>query len=272
MAHGRVNVPEEEIFANIKASIRRGHPQMQAQPIRDDRVCLVGSGPSLNETCDELREALWDGGILVTMNGSYHWAIEHGFKPQTQIVVDARASNARFVTPAVPKCNYVLASQCHPAVFDAVEDRDHVWIFHAVTESSGPTKDLLDAYYQKSWMPVNGGVTVASRALMLLRQCGYVRFDLFGVDSCWHGDVHHAMAQPENESDKKFRLFVRALGKDVPFVVSPWHVKQAEDFLQIVRVCGKRFRLNVHGKGLLAYLVRCLAETTPDQIVMEPRD
>jgi len=126
MANGRMNTDESTVLANIASSIRRGHPQWRGGPLRPDRICLVGSGPSLKDTEAELRQAVWEGAVLVTLNGAYHWCIERGLRPQTQNVMDARTSNARFLEPAVPKCNYVLASQCDPAVWDAVEDREHV--------------------------------------------------------------------------------------------------------------------------------------------------
>lgn len=198
MANGKMNTDDAALLENIKFSVRLGHPQMRTWPVRGDRVCLVGSGPSLTETLPALREAVWDGAKLVTLNGAYHWCIDHGLKPDTQIVMDARASNARFVSPEVPGCRYVLASQCAPETWAAVAGRPDVWIWHAVVRAEDEITKFLDAYYQDHWYGVGGGTTVATRALMLLRMAGYVRFDLFGVDCCWMGDVHHAMPQPED--------------------------------------------------------------------------
>jgi len=261
MANGRMNTPEDQILENIRSSIRRGHPQMRTWPVRPDRICLVGSGPSLNDTFEELRDLVWDGAALVTLNGAYHWCIAHGLKPTTQIVMDARASNVRFVQPPVPRCRYVLASQCAPAVWDAVAGREDVWIFHAVVKQEGPTSDLLDAFYAGNWFGVGGGTTVATRALSLLRMAGYVRFDLFGVDCCWRGDDHHALPQPENVRDQRVR--VRAGVKDRPdtmrdFSVAPWMLKQCEDALTIIKINGDHFQLQVHGDGLLAHMLTVL--------------
>jgi hypothetical protein len=261
LANGRVNTDDAAILAHVSANIRRGHPQVKQQPPQPDRVCLVGSGPSLNDTFDELRELVFDGAKLVTMNGAYQWCLERNLRPSAQIVLDARASNARFLEPAVPNCRYLLASQCHPDTFAAASGRD-VWIFHA----AGPDaafKEVLDAYYLQQWHGVVGGTTVFTRALALLRMIGFLRFDVFGVDSCWMGDAHHALAQPENEGDK--RHVVRVTHQDGvegrEFTCAPWHMKQFEDFLQMIRVNGHQFLLNVHGDGLLAYAMRTSADT-----------
>jgi hypothetical protein len=261
MANGRMNTAEQQIVANIQSSIRRGHPQMKTGPNRPERICLVGSGPSLKDTLPELRQLLWEGAILVTLNGAYHWCIEHNLRPQTQIVMDARPSNARFVQPYVPRCNYVLASQCAPEVWNAVEGYPDVWIWHPVVKAAeeGPTK-VLDQFYGGQWIGVGGGTTVATRAMNLLRTCGYLRYDLFGIDCCWMDDQHHALPQPENDGDARTRQTLRVGFRDSAssreFSVSAWHAKQLEDLLTTFQINGRLFQIDVHGDGVLAYVMR----------------
>jgi len=276
MENGKMNTQEDQVLTNMAAAIRRGHPQMRPGPPRYERICLVGSGPSLAETEEELRELLWNGAILVTLNGSYHWCRERNLRPNTQIVMDARPFNARFLTPHVPKCNYVVASQCAPELWDAVADYPDVWIFHCVVPSEKPQTDLLNAYYNKQWMGVGGGTTVATRAINLLRLSGYTKFDLFGVDCCWKedGSAHHAISQPENDGQTKSRISVNF--RDIPdsgksFLCSPWHIKQFEDFMTVMRpdVNGRHFKLAVHGSGMLAYAVRTLGESPGEISLVE---
>lgn len=258
---GTMNTDDTTVCAHIAHSIRLQHPQAWPQEVKADRVVLVGGGPSLAETLPELLELYYQGALVVTMNGSYHWCLERHIRPSAQIVLDARATNARFVTPAVPRCRYLIASQCHPDVWAAAATHPEVVIWHSVAEK-GARADLLDTYYLKRWLPVPGGATVATRAIALLRSLGYLRFDLFGVDSCWMGPVHHAFAQPENDADRRLLFRVTPPGRaDLArdFVCAPWHVKQLEDFLQFIRVSGHTFMLNVHGDGLIAYALRTTA-------------
>jgi hypothetical protein len=264
MATGRMNTDDAVLLANIRSAVRRGHPQMRTWPVRSDRICLVGSGPSLAQTEDELRELVWTGAQIVTVNGGYHWCIAHGFRPNTQIVIDARPTNAKFVNPFVPHCRYVLASQCAPETWDAVQGRPDVWIFHSVTKESGPAGEFLDAYYAKQWIGVSGGTTVASRAMTLLRMAGYVRFDLFGIDCCWQGTTHHVVPQPENDADERAVVEVGDTARPETmrrFVVSAWQLKQFEDFLNILKINGQHFRIHAHGDGMLAYILRTLGAT-----------
>jgi hypothetical protein len=194
----------------------------------------------------------------VTVNGSYQWCIDHNIRPSYQVVMDARPTNARFLTPEVPGCKYWLASQCHPDTFAMVKDYEFVRIFH-VSNPDCMEKPLLDEYYHGHWYGVMGGTTVASRAIGLMRMLGFLRFDLFGIDSCWMDGAHHAFDQPENTRDKPLRVAVKcADNKDDGrvFVVSPWHLKQAEDFLEFIRSAGHAFQLHVHGDGMLAYMLQ----------------
>jgi hypothetical protein len=260
---GQVNVSDDVLLANIRSAIRRPYPQIKPQAPSPDRVVLVGGGPSLKDTADELVELVRAGAKLVTVNGAYQWCLDRNLTPSTQIVMDARPSNARFVSPALPLCRYLIASQCAPETWDAVDGRPHVWMFHAAAGGDGAMKELLDRHYLGQWFGVGGGVTVISRAIMLLRALGYLRFDLFGVDSCFMGDAHHAYAQPENEADKAYTF--TASPADAPhlarvFHCAPWHVKQLECLLQLIKINGDHFQLCVHGDGLLAYALRTSAE------------
>lgn len=265
---GCLNTSDEQVLANIRSAVRRQHPQIKPQSLQNDRVCLVGSGPSLAQTEGELVRLIQEGAKLVTCNGAYHWCLERNLKPSAQVIIDARPENVRFVQPEVPNCIYLLASQCHPAIWDAVEGRPSVWIFHTLNEGN-PAQPILDEYYLGKWKGVSGGTTVATRALVVLRMLGYLRFDLFGIDSCMLGGEHHAMPQPENERDKFYPLKVGPTGHPElsrTFTVTPWHIKQFEDILQFIRVNGDHLVLNVHGDGLIAYALGVGADLAIDEV------
>lgn len=259
---GSVNTPDTEILANVEHSIRLGYPQVRPQPPQLDRVCLVGGGPSLTDTFDELRELYFEGAKVVTVNGSYAWCLERNIRPSAHIVLDARKENARFVQPAVPQCKYLLASQCHPDTWAAVQGRDNVWVWHAVARDNEILRPVLDSYYMGQWMPTPGGTTVVMRAISVLNALGLIRLDLFGVDSCYLDGRHHAYEQPENSQDKPVKVTAYPSGhpemKRV-FYCAPWHVKQVECLLQHIRINGHRFVLNIHGDGLLAYVLKSSA-------------
>lgn len=273
---GRVNTADEDILHNISYAIRQGHTQLRSQGPQMDRVCIVGGGPSLRTTEHELVALLREGAKLVTLNGAYQWALERNLKPQTQVMIDARPGNERFLDPPIPGCNYLIASQCHPRVWDMVADREKVWIFHTVHRTESAAADLLNRYYLKRWESVNGGSTVASRALYALRMLGYLRFDMFGIDCCWdeQGIEHHAYPQPENAQDRRYNVTIApgdAPDRARTFYCSAWHLKQYEDFLQMIKAVGQQFLLQFHGDGMLAYTIATNADLS-DVVITEECD
>lgn len=262
--HGAVNVDDAGLLANIKHSITLGFPQLRPEPLQADRILLVGSGPSLDDTEDELVDLYYAGAKIFTVNGGYEWCLARHLRPSAQLVVDARPVMGRFLNPPVPRCRYLIASQCDPSTWQTVVDdeRENVWIWHAI-DAEGSAKSTLDNYYFGHWHGVGGGTTVAMRGLALLRTLGYTRFDVFGVDSCWRGESHHAVHQPENSRDQRFVFNAYPTGhkeRARQFIVSPWMLKQLEDFLQLIRIAGDQFLLNIHGDGLLAFALEQAAD------------
>jgi hypothetical protein len=132
--------------------------------------------------------------------------------------------------------------------------------------------ELLRKYYFERTYPVTGGTTIGIRTITLLRLLGFQTIEIFGLDSCWKGDRHHAYSQPENDRDMRREIWLRHYRSDgdkvvqfrddkaMQFFCSPWQVRQAEDFLALIKERGDLFRLNVHGNGLLATMLRTGAE------------
>jgi len=264
--NGLVNVDDAGIAEHVTKAIRRQHQQLWPQPVNRENVCLVGGGPSLAETEGELVELVHQGAKLVTVNGSYAWCLARNLKPSAQVVVDARPGNGKFLVPEVPNCWYWLASQCAPDTWDAVEGRPQVGIWHAASADNVALKPILDAYYLTNWVGVTGGSTVVLRTIGLLRMLGYVRMHLFGVDSCYLDGAAHAYAQPENDHDDRLRIKVGPTARpdlEREFLVSSWHLSQADDFIKFVKASGDSFLLHVHGRGLLAWLLESGAEIPP---------
>jgi hypothetical protein len=255
------------ILDQIAQNIRRGLPQAQAYQPNDKTALIVGGGPSLKDTEKELVEAYWRGGKVVALNGAYQWCIDRNIYPSAMVMLDAREFNARFVETTVEGCHYMLAAQCHPKAFELCRDRK-VTIWHGMSAGEAE-KTLLDAYYFGHYNAITLGTTVAMRAISLMRMLGFVSQEIFGVDSCWMGNEHHAYAQPENDGGRKMAVWVRPEGRDDQarrFICSPWQAKQAEDFLQLIKERGEMFNLNVHGDGLIATMIKTAAAIEIEEV------
>lgn len=260
------NVTDEIILSQVAENIRRGLPFAQPHNPNPDIIALVCGGPSLAKTEKQLVEAVWRGAKVVCVNGTYRWCIERNIKPSVMVMLDAREFNTRFVEPDAYGCRYLLASQCHPRAFDICRDRE-VTIWHACSAGQAEL-DMLNQFYGDDYYPVTLGTTVAIRAISLLRMLGFQSFDIFGLDSCWFDDRHHAYAQPENDDDRRISVWAKD-SKDDPdarqFICAPWMAKQADDFMQLVRERGDKFRLNVRGDGLIATIMQKAAARARSQ-------
>lgn len=259
----RVNMPDEVILEQVAQNIRRGLPQARSYQPNDGTIALVCGGPSLKTTLPELREVIEAGGKVVTVNGAYQWCIDQGIRVSMQIVIDAREFSTRFVETPVKSCQYFLAAQCHPKAFELCRDRE-VTIWH-VLSAGEPELKLLKEYYFDHLAPVQIGTTVAIRALSLLRMLGFMKFEIFGLDSCLLDNEHHAYAQTENDNELICSIWIKPKEGDQPkrrFRCTAWMAKQAQDFIELTQERGELFLCNVHGDGLIAAMIETGAELT----------
>lgn len=254
---GGLNTPDEVILKQVNENIRRQLPQVQPYHLNGEVALIVCGGVSLRETETELRDAVWAGGKIVAINGAYQWCIDHNLKPSACLVLDARESNVKFVETPVKGCRYLLAAQCHPKAFELCRDRE-VFIWHAC--SGGDVEhEILKKYYFDRVHPITLGTTAGVRAISVMRMLGFTRMEIFGLDSCWLGDEHHSYPQKENEKDLRIPVWLNPEGradKALRFECAPWHMKQAEDFQNLVKERGNMFQLNVHGRGLISAIMR----------------
>jgi len=254
------NTTNEKIMEQVSINIRRQLPQVMPHAANKEIVALVCGGPSLAKTKKELVELVWSGAKVVALNGAYQWCIDNNIRPSAMIMLDARPFNSRFVETPVNACHYFLASQCHPDAFDKCKDRD-VYIWHCCSGGEIEYAMLKDYYFGRTF-PIGLGTTVSIKAIQLMNLLGFKSFDIFGLDSCWLGDNHHGYSQQENDKDGHRPVWLSP--DDRPdlaekFYCAPWHMRQAEDFQNLICEQGDKFRLNVRGDGLIAAILRISA-------------
>lgn len=243
-----LNVPKEHISANIEYSIRLGLPQLMPHDEQEDPIALVLGGPSLEETFPLLEQKYHGGMKVVSVNATHDWLLNRGVFPSAHVMVDARRFNARFVKNWYPKTKYLIASQCHPQVFKALEGAQ-VYIFHPIIEKEHGA--ILETYYGHECWIVSGGSTVALRAIPLLSMLGFRNIEVFGFDSCYAGGKHHPYEQKENDGQTSAEIEVA--GRTFICDAAMW--SQAEQFLKMTKYLGDHFNLLVHGDGLISHLI-----------------
>jgi hypothetical protein len=242
----KVNVSEHEFDSNIRLACNRDLPWLQMCPAHEREVVIVGGGPSLNDTIEQVRWRKSIGHHIVCLNNTGHWLQGSGIKPDAQVLLDARPSNARFIVNE--QIDSYIASQCAPETFEkAIEAGHNITLWHPnVAGIQDYIGDRLTAL-------IGGGTTVGLQAMSIYYALGYRFFHLHGFDSSYRGDNHHAYEQPENVNEQTLR--VDCGGKS--FECARWMIHQADGF-----VCSSRQLadlgcvITVAGDGLIPTLAK----------------
>ena len=246
----RLNVDEALLPQHIRANVAKGYKEARPYAAREDEVALLAGGPSLE---------LFRGhkGPIITVNGAYKWALEHGYTPNAQIIVDPRELNKRFTQPVIPGCQYLICSQCHPSVAESVP-HDQVRLWHSGdTAAEVMEKMSREDGKERTWFPVCGGSSVMLRALPLLVMLGIRKIRIWGFDSCLKEGAHHAYEQPENDSPTVVDITVGGR----TFECHIWMAVQAQEFVELIkRVMPEEVELAVEGDGLISHILQTGAQ------------
>lgn len=255
-----INVSLEHIWANVRANVQRDLPWFTGDAPHGREAVLVCGGPSMRRYVEKIRAHKRRGARLVTVNNAWRFLLQRGIRPDAHVMLDAREENAEFVKDAPREgVTYFVASQCHPAVFDALEGRD-VAVWHNGVGDCAELHEILEPWWgegpdQRPIVLVPGGCTVGLRALWLLTFSGYRTIHVYGMDSSFEEGKHHAYAQAINDADAVMR--VRMGGKE--YLAARWMVRQAREFPDHWRDLQRQgVTLHVHGSGLIPDMARDL--------------
>lgn len=236
------NADEADTLANVRANSGRDLPWVHAREPHEHHAVLVGGGPSLIDSLPEIAERQKNGQIVFALNGTARFLIDRDITPDFGVMLDSRPNNARFVTPGV---RWLLASQCHPDVFDATE-KPIVWHFAA--------DGALDALGRGDAMMIGGGITIGLTVMGLVFAMGYRNIHLYGYDSSDRDDAAHAYIQKQDAPEKK-RVTVWCGGRFFTSGIAMYAQANAfEAWANLLADQGAT--ITVHGDGLLPTIAR----------------
>ena len=242
------NVSEKELLENIADSSRRPLLWLTEEDPHDGTAVIVGGGPSLMDTIDQIKARSRSGQTIFALNNAAKTLIENGIKVDYQVIIDARGENIKFVTPPLAD-KYLIASQSSPAIFDALKN-EAVTLFHVAIHD---LRRLLPPN-RRNTVCVGGGTTVLTRAMVAVHLMGYRWMHLYGVDSSFRGGEHHAYPQDMN-NDRPSEVLVDGQA----FQSCPWMMAQVNEFQQVSAfLAEENSTISVHGDGLLPFVAKCM--------------
>ena len=215
---GKCVADDETLFQNMENSVARGYPQVLRQESpKDGMITLVASGPSVAGQIDVIRE-MAKTSLIVAIKDAHDWLIDNGVIPDYALAIDPQEHRISFHKPN-HGVEYMIASQCHKAMFDNLEGQKvTIWHPYVMKGQDRPKNSLL----------IGGGTTSGLRAISLFYVLGWRHFALFGFDSCLDGDKLRVNGSGLKEGDKITEIRIDQEGET--FYCNASMALQAEHF------------------------------------------
>lgn len=178
---------DEELSSNIRGALARNLPEFVPGIVNHDGTLVVcGSGPSLPEHFNEIKEQrdVYKRPVLAC-NGAHDFLCSQGFPPDLFLSVDPRDTVVGNVSLKNQDTIYLLASRCHPKLFDFLSDCKII-LWHSWAGDGDAQKGENAAFLGHP--AIGGGSTSGLRAIQVGYVMGFRRFILYGLDSCLADD------------------------------------------------------------------------------------
>lgn len=239
--HVVMNTSEEQIIDNVRKNSRLDKVWLYVSEEHNGVAILCGSGPSLKDSLEHIREWTDYGGVIFAMNGAAQFLADHGIIPDYQCLIDARPETAQLIGPAY---RHLFASQCAPICFEKVPDAT---LWHL--QIGGIENVFPD--YDGPYTLVGGAASMGNTALPLVYCLGFREMHCYGYDSSHRETGSHAFRQPMNDGEPT--CSVDFGGKT--YITSLTMKLQAERFLETSHALKSMgVSISVHGDGLLPAL------------------
>lgn len=242
-----LNTDVGQMLEQARENLKRDLPKFKVSEPHERAAVIVGGGPSLVDSLDDLRAQKDSGADIYALNGVHDFLLDQGIKPDFHVLLDSRPANISFVQNPQKGIKYLVAAQCHPDIFDALKGYDVVqWVAWI------PGADVLAQEFDPQMLFVGGGNTVGLKALTLCAFSGYRDISLFGYDSSYREGENHAYKQPLNDGESTMEVMV---GMRV-FHCARWMARQAYLFQHHLKeLSAMGVNVSVYGDGLIPWMV-----------------
>ena len=184
---------DEEIVRNVTANMKRDVFRFMNLPLlraRNEPLAICGGGPSLNQYADKIKEF----GQVMTCGSAHDHVVDLGITPTFALAVDAMEDAVNWFQKPQEKTSYLLASQCHPNMYDHLKDHKiAMWHFKGQAD---------DESIFNGEPTINWGCMVGVLSVQTALYLGFQHLHFFGFDCCYLDERHHAYDIGEEWSKK----------------------------------------------------------------------
>lgn len=181
-------ITSQEMHMNFFATLDRGFTPINAHLGAYSGACsIVGSGPTIKHTHKELT------GDVLAINSAIGYLLDQGIVPKFGVLWDGTEIVEKFARPH-PGITYLVASRCHPKVFENLKGCNVV-VWHAAGDHDIADVMCRQDVFEKmgSLQPlICGGSAGVTRTIYLASVLGYTDLHIYGADSCYsaEGETH----------------------------------------------------------------------------------
>ncbi len=230
-------VSDDVLIANVHHALSLGLSELRDYEYPwNGALRVVANGPSA-------RRAELDGKTLA-INGALGLFTKSGRVPTYWIACDPQELVADFLDNPPMSTTYLIASKCHPKVFERLKDRNVV-VWHVHDEATWPLVRDRD--------PVARGVSVTICCFEVMARLGWRKFDTWGWDGCFMDGEAHAVPQGEIESNVTIEC------DEMSFKSTHSWGLESQDAIMALR--GFPFPIHIHGMGMIGEILKTYLPT-----------
>ncbi len=230
---------DEEIKEQIKHALSLGLPEADTG---QRQLHIIANGPTAHGFFAQRRY-----GDTMALNGALGLFSDRKLCPTYWAACDPQEALVDFLSVAPEATTYLLASKCHPAVFDRLRNHD-VRLWH-VNDQPIPGKRRVPC-----------AVSITLTAAILAHRMGYRRLDFWGWDCCFTGktlaDVGEHHAGKGGLSITPQAIEIEIDGVEERYISNPtWtcEVTDAAGVLPVLKWCGTD--VAIHGRSLVSAII-----------------
>tara|TARA_Y100000310_G_scaffold181396_2_gene181335 strand:- start:8689 stop:9459 length:771 start_codon:yes stop_codon:yes gene_type:complete len=230
----------EGIEENIQYALSLGLPKLiPAICANDGTFVVVGSGPTVKDFVEEIREEKALNRPICGVKGAYDFLVENEITPHFYLSVEPR--DRPLLHPQKDSL-FLVASRCHPNMFKKLKD-------YQVLVWNAWGGEFEQPFYEND-LAYGGGSTSGLRAISIGYILGFRKFHLYGFDSCLIGGEKR-IGQGDVHGDIK-TMSVIVGGKH--FTASIAMAEQANTFQEIYEYV-KGITIKSFGDGLITAII-----------------
>jgi len=161
---------------NIQSALARKLPELTPALVsHDGHLVIVGSGPSLPDFVEEIRDEKARGRPICAVNGAYDFLIDQNIVPDLFLTVAPRPMPQNVTKPQAETI-FLLASRVNPELFERLKDYK-IMLWHSFGVES-------ETQFYAGHPSIGGGSTSGLRSITVGYVMGFRHFVLYGMDSC----------------------------------------------------------------------------------------